>query len=56
MISEMAEHTQFIVITHSKQTMQHAGQIFGVTMQEPGVSKIVSVKLGAREVNRYATA
>jgi len=56
MISEMAEHTQFIVITHSKQTMQHAGQIFGVTMQEPGVSKIVSVKLGAREIKRYATA
>jgi chromosome segregation protein len=56
LISEMAEHTQFIVITHSKLTMQHADQIFGVTMQEPGVSKIVSVKLGAREVKRYATA
>jgi len=56
LVSEMAEHTQFIVITHSKLTMQHASQIFGVTMQEPGVSKIVSVKLGAREIKRYATA
>jgi len=46
MISEMAVSTQFIAITHNKRTMQQADVIYGVTMQEPGVSKIVSVNLG----------
>ena len=46
MISEMSENTQFIAITHSRRTMQQADVIYGVTMQEPGVSKIVSVNLG----------
>ncbi len=46
LISEMSEHTQFIAITHSRRTMQQADVIYGVTMQEPGVSKIVSVNLG----------
>ena len=48
LLREMAENTQFILITHSKLSMQNAGQIFGVTMQEPGVSKIVSVKMGGQ--------
>ncbi len=47
LVEEMSKTTQFIVITHSKRTMQQADVIYGVTMQEPGVSKIVSVKLGA---------
>ena len=46
LISDMAATTQFVVITHSKRTMQQADVIYGVTMQEPGVSKIVSVNLG----------
>jgi chromosome segregation protein len=46
MISEMSQTTQFIAITHNKRTMQQADVIYGVTMQEPGVSKIVSVNLG----------
>ena len=46
MISEMAAHTQFIAITHNRRTMQQADVIYGVTMQEPGVSKVVSVNLG----------
>ncbi len=46
LISEMSENTQFIAITHSRRTMQQADVIYGVTMQEPGVSKIVSVNLG----------
>ncbi len=43
-IAEMAEKTQFIVITHNKQTMEAARALYGVTMQEAGVSKVVSVK------------
>ena len=46
LISEMSANTQFIAITHSRRTMQQADVIYGVTMQEPGVSKIVSVNLG----------
>jgi chromosome segregation protein len=48
LIAEMAENTQFVVITHSKRTMEQADVMYGVTMQEPGVSKIVSVSLGGR--------
>jgi chromosome segregation protein len=47
MIGEMSADTQFIAITHNRRTMQQADVIYGVTMQEPGVSKIVSVNLGA---------
>ncbi len=43
-IAEMAEKTQFIVITHNKRTMEAARALYGVTMEEAGVSKIVSVK------------
>lgn len=43
-IAEMSERTQFIVITHNKRTMEAARALYGVTMQEAGVSKVVSVK------------
>ena len=52
LISDMAETTQFVVITHSKRTMEQADVMYGVTMQEPGVSKIVSVSLSGRSVGR----
>lgn len=42
-IKEMAKEVQFIVITHNKVTMEMAEQLSGVTMQEPGVSRLVSV-------------
>jgi chromosome segregation protein len=45
MVREMSTTTQFIVITHSKRTMETASHLYGVTMEEPGISKIVSVKL-----------
>ena len=44
LIKEMSTDTQFIVITHAKGTMEAAQALYGVTMQEPGVSKLVSVK------------
>jgi chromosome segregation protein len=50
LIAEMSATTQFIVITHSKRTMAQADIIYGVTMQEPGVSKIVSVNLNRRDL------
>jgi chromosome segregation protein len=48
-LKRFAEETQFIVITHRKPTMNQADSLFGVTMQEKGVSKIVSVKLAEVE-------
>ncbi len=44
LIKEMSAETQFIVITHAKRTMEAAQALYGVTMQEPGVSTLVSVK------------
>jgi chromosome segregation protein len=44
MIREMSRHTQFILITHNKRTMEIAKLLYGVTMEEPGVSKMVSVR------------
>lgn len=44
LIREMTEDTQFIAITHNKRTMETADSLYGVTMEEPGCSKIVSVR------------
>jgi chromosome segregation protein len=49
MLRSMAEETQFVIVTHSKRMMVAADMIYGVTMQEPGVSKVVSVRLGGAE-------
>jgi chromosome segregation protein len=45
MLREFSRQTQFIVITHNKKTMEAADCLYGVTMQEPGVSRVVSVRL-----------
>lgn len=44
-ILEMSQNTQFMVITHSKRTMEAAKTLYGVTMEDPGVSKLISVRL-----------
>ena len=44
LLAEMSTHTQFIVVTHNRRTMETASVLYGVTMQEPGVSKLVSVR------------
>jgi len=44
-IREMSASVQFIIITHNKLTMELAAQLHGVTMQEPGVSRLVSVDI-----------
>ena len=45
MLQGMQEHTQFILITHNRKTMEIANRLYGVTMEEPGVSKLISVQL-----------
>ncbi len=49
LLDEFKTGTQFLVITHNPRTMQAADAVYGVTMQEPGVSTIVGVRLGERE-------
>jgi len=55
LLHSLSKETQFLLVTHSKRMMQAADMIYGVTMQEPGVSKIISVRLGGRDLHR-ATA
>ena len=52
-IKKFSDRTQFIVITHRKPTMRHADTIFGVTMEEKGVTKIVSISF--EEAKKHAT-
>ncbi|MDP3717198.1 MAG: chromosome segregation protein SMC [Acidobacteriota bacterium] len=45
MLRSMMDKTQFIIITHSRKTMEIADRLYGVTMEEPGVSKLISIQL-----------
>lgn len=49
MVKEFMDSTQFVVVTHNRKTIASGSTLYGVTMQEPGVSKIVSVRLGDQQ-------
>jgi chromosome segregation protein len=49
MLREISKISQFIVITHNKQTMLQADRLYGITMEEPGMSKVVAVDLERKE-------
>ncbi len=55
LVSEMSAGTQFIVVTHNRKTMEMASVLYGVTMQEPGVSKLVSVRWDEAAAAQAAT-
>jgi chromosome segregation protein len=50
MIRRFSTETQFLIVTHNKKTMEAAETLYGVTQQEPGVSKSVAVKLNRQEI------
>ena len=52
LLKSFTDRTQFIVITHNKKTMEAADNLYGVTMQEPGVSRMISVHIG--EVDEFS--
>jgi chromosome segregation protein len=54
LVKEMSTTSQFILITHNKRTMEMVDTLYGVTMEEPGVSKLVSVRLADRSQSAAA--
>ena len=56
LVRHFSERTQFICITHNKKTMEMADRLFGVTMEEPGISKLVSVQMDGRDPGFHAGA
>jgi len=55
LLKEFAAMTQFIVITHNKRSMEAAAMLYGITMQESGVSKVMSVSLNKKDPNYKET-
>ncbi len=49
LIQDFSENTQFLIVTHNKKTMEAADTLYGITMQENGISKVVSVKFDGKE-------
>ena len=56
MIRHFSEETQFVIITHNKRTMAEADYLYGITMEEPGVSSLVSVSLDSGHSERQEPA
>jgi chromosome segregation protein len=48
------EETQFVLVTHQKATMEYAGALYGVTMPEEGISKVLSLRIGDAEAGEFA--
>ncbi|TSD03630.1 MAG: chromosome segregation protein, partial [Parcubacteria group bacterium Greene0714_36] len=48
-LKELATHTQLVVVTHNRETMKGAGVLYGVTMGDDGVSRLLSLKLEEAE-------
>jgi chromosome segregation protein len=55
LIREVGSTSQFIIVTHHPRTIETADLLYGITMEEPGVSKLISVRLGER-VEQVAAA
>ena len=51
MLDRFSEKTQFVIITHNRQTMEGTGYLYGVTMEEAGVSRVVSVRSGGKRLS-----
>ncbi len=55
MIRELSDQSQLILITHNKKTMEVANTLYGITMESPGISKVVSVKLNEPDSSEAGT-
>ncbi|MEA2699177.1 MAG: chromosome segregation protein [Myxococcales bacterium] len=55
-VREMTDRSQFIIITHNRRTMEIADRLCGITMEEPGVSKLVAVNLRGNRIGRATVA
>ncbi|HVR62081.1 MAG TPA: chromosome segregation protein SMC [Polyangia bacterium] len=55
-VREMTDRSQFIIITHNRRTMEIADRLCGITMEEPGVSKLVAVNLRGKSIGRATVA
>lgn len=55
MLSEFADKSQFLIITHNKRTVTSANCLLGVTMEESGVSKLITIKLKDGEEKKVTT-
>jgi chromosome segregation protein len=55
MIKAFSENSQFLLISHNKRTMEAANSLYGVTMEELGVSKVLSARLSKKEAAKLAT-
>lgn len=53
-LNKLKKSTQFIVITHRRGTMEQADRLYGITMQEKGVSTLVSVNLVDSEMDKWS--
>ena len=56
LLDRFVDQSQFFVITHNKRTMSRADTLYGVTMEERGVTKLLSVKFHGKEESRPAEA